>query len=61
MLGPTVHSVVSPIADPGVMSSILAQPHTFVEIDHEIFSTVIHFLLLIQDRLLSFTSEKYVY
>ena len=28
-------------ADPGVASSILAQSHTFVEIDHEIFSTVI--------------------
>ena len=28
-------------ADPGVMSSILARSHTFVEIDHEIISTVI--------------------
>ena len=28
-------------ADPGVASSILARSHTFVEIDHEIFSTVI--------------------
>ena len=28
-------------ADPGVASSILAQSHTFVEIDHEIISTVI--------------------
>ena len=28
-------------ADPGVMSSILAHSHTFVEIDHEIISTVI--------------------
>ena len=28
-------------ADPGVMSSILAQSNTFVEIDHEIISTVI--------------------
>ena len=28
-------------ADPGVVSSILAQSHTFVEIDHEIISTVI--------------------
>ena len=28
-------------ADPGVMSSIPAQSHTFVEIDHEIISTVI--------------------
>ena len=28
-------------ADPGVPSSIQARFHTFVEIDHEIFSTVI--------------------
>ena len=28
-------------ADPGVASSILARYHTFVEIDHEIISTVI--------------------
>ena len=27
-------------ADPGVVSSILAQSHTFVEINHEIISTV---------------------
>ena len=30
-------------ADPGVASSILAQSHTFVVIDHEIISTVISF------------------
>ena len=29
------------IADPGVASSIPARSHTFVEINHEIFSTVI--------------------
>ena len=28
-------------ADPGVASSLPAQSHTFVEIDHEIISTVI--------------------
>ena len=28
-------------ADPGVMSSIQAGSHTFMEIDHEIISTVI--------------------
>ena len=28
-------------ADPGVTTLIPAQPHTFVEIDHEIISTVI--------------------
>ena len=29
------------VADPGVPSSIPAHSHTFLEIDHEIFSTVI--------------------
>ena len=29
-------------ADPGVVSSILAQSHTFLEIDHEIASMAIH-------------------
>ena len=28
-------------ADPGVASSIPARSHTFVEVDHEIFSTII--------------------
>ena len=32
---------VSLTADPGVASLILARSHTFMEIDHEIFSTVI--------------------
>ena len=32
---------VSLTADPGVVSSILAQSHTFMEIDREIISTVI--------------------
>ena len=32
---------VSVTADPGVASSIPARSHTFVEIDHEIISTVI--------------------
>ena len=48
-------------ADPGVASSIPAQSHTFVEIDHEIISTVI-FLpsaeWIIQEGLLSVTSES---
>ena len=34
-------------ADPGVESSIPARSHTFVEIDHEIISTVILLLPLI--------------
>ena len=41
MGGPVVQSVASLIADPGVRSLILAWSHNFVEINHEIFSTVI--------------------
>ena len=37
-------------ADPGVASSIPIQSHTFVEIDHEMISTVILPLPLIQSR-----------
>ena len=48
-LYPTMtQSVASLVADPWVVSLIPAQSHTFVEIDHEIFSTVILLLLLIQ-------------
>ena len=39
-----------------VESSIPARSHTFVEIDHEILSTAILFLPLIQEGLLSVTS-----
>ena len=42
-------------ADPGVASLIPAWSHTFMEIDHEIISTVI---LLPQEGLLSVTSES---
>ena len=38
---PVVQLVASLIADPEAASSIRARPHTFVTIDHEIFSTVI--------------------
>ena len=37
-------------ADPGVASSIPVRPHTFVEIDHEMISTVILLLPLIHSR-----------
>ena len=47
---------VSLTADPGVASLIPAGFHTFVEIDHEIISTVILLLPLIQEGLLSVTS-----
>ena len=44
-------------ADPGVASSIPARSHTFVEIDHEIISTVI-LLPSAHEGLLSVTSES---
>ena len=37
-------------ADPGVASSIAVRSHTFVEIDHEMISTVILLLPLIHSR-----------
>ena len=39
--GRVAQSVTCLTADPGVVSSIPARSHTFVEIDHEIISTVI--------------------
>ena len=55
-----LHSVVSAstITDAGVLSSIPASPHTFMETDHEIFSKVILLLPLIQEGLLSVASES---
>ena len=41
--------------DPGVENSILAQYHTFMEIDHEITAIL---LPLIQERFLSVTSKS---
>ena len=46
-------SVASLTADPGVVNSIRARSHTFVEIDQEIISMVILRFTLIQERLLS--------
>ena len=40
------------------MSSIPAQPHTFMEIDHEIFSLVLLLLPLIKLGILSITSAS---
>ena len=57
VLGPEVQSVVSPTADPGVGSLTPAWSDTFLEIGHEIVSTVI-LLPLIQEGLLSVTSES---
>ena len=56
-----VQSVASPNADPGVASLIPAQSHTFVEIDHEIISTVILLPLLIQERVVVSHKRKYVH
>ena len=55
--GPVSQLLVSLTADQGVTSSIPALAHTFMEIDREIISKVI-LLPLIQERLLSVTSES---
>ena len=60
-LGPVAQLVASQIADPGVVSLTAAWPHTFVEIDHELFSTIILLLPLIQEGLLSVISDIYIY
>ena len=52
-VGRIAQSVASQTAYPGVASSILAWSYTFVEIDYEIISTVILFITLIQEGLLS--------
>ena len=44
--------------DPGVASRIPVWSHTSKEINHEIYSTVILLLVLIQEGLLSITSES---
>ena len=49
--GPKGLSVASLIVDLEAMSLILAWSHTFVKFDHEIFSTIILLLLLIQEGL----------
>ena len=54
--GPVAKSAARPIADSGAVSSILAQSHTFIKIDHEIFLTAIRLLPLIQEGLASVTS-----
>ena len=51
MPGPVAQWVVSPIGDSVLVSSILAGPHTFMEMDHEIYP-------LIQEGLLSVTSKS---
>ena len=58
---PVAQSVASQTADPRIVGLILVWAHTFLEIDQEIFSTVILLLLLIQERLLSGTRGKYMH
>ena len=50
LLGRVAQSVMCLTADPGVASSILVRSHTFVEIDHDMISTVISSLPLIHSR-----------
>ena len=47
-----------PVVQSGVLSSIPAQSHTFVEIDCKVISTAIHLHPLIQAVLLSVTSKS---
>ena len=56
-MGPLAQSVANLIADPVVVSLIPARPHTFIEIDCKIFSTVILLVPLIQEGLFSVTSK----
>ena len=51
-------SIGSPTADPGISRLIPAWSHNFLEIDHEIISMVILLFPLIQEGLLSVTSES---
>ena len=48
-------------ADPGVESSIPVRSHTFVEIDHEIISTVILLPLIYSRRVVVSYKRKYVH
>ena len=49
-------------ADPGVASSIPVRSHTFVEIDHEMISTIILLLPLIHSRRVVVSyKQKYVH
>ena len=56
--GTVAQLVASLIADPGAVSWIPAWPHTFVEIDCEISSTIILLLPLIQEKPLSVSSKS---
>ena len=55
---PTVQSVMSLIADQGVVGLIRVRFLTFMETDHEIFSMIILLLSLIQEGLVSVASKS---
>ena len=57
-LGCIAQLVASLSADPGVGFLIPVQSQAFVEINHEVISTVNLLLLLIEEGLLSVTSES---
>ena len=65
--GPVTQSVTclatgaSLTADPGVASPILAWPRTFMEIDHEIISMVIHLPLTHSRKVVVSYKRKYVH
>ena len=56
--GPIVQSVTSLNVDPGILSLIQAQSHTFMEIDQDFFSMFNLLLSLIQEGLMSVTRES---
>ena len=56
--GPAAQSILSPTADPGLASLIPARSHTFMEIYHELISTVILLFPRFQEGLLFVTSES---
>ena len=56
--GSVAQLVTNLTADPGVTTLIPARSHTFMEIDLEIIATTILLLPLIQEGLLSVTSES---
>ena len=58
-MGPVARLVASSLPDPGVMSFIPAQHHTFVEIDHEIISTVILPFRVIQEGCCQLQTKVY--
>ena len=60
MPGHVALSVMCLTADPGVASSILARSHTFMEIGHEIISTVILLPSADPRRVVSY-KRKYVH